>query len=442
MGKRKGNSGNAKGGNQHKKQKYNNGRRFWIGQCKTRKIPKSIPSHLILPLVISRVELTDDHMHAGKSLANYLKAEDKKVDTDVDAEQNDGGSMNSHVEDPAPKVEINEAEKLSESDTKANSKQGSDAKDAEDEKDIQSEVKRDPFVQIIRAVSAQGKPKVASGMKEKELPDGDCGDGIKNPFSKDEVPNKYWAQRKRLFSKYDDGIQLDKESWYSVTPEAIATHIAKRISAMTKEDGKKRVILDAFCGVGGNGIAFALHEDVSLVICVDIDRKKLKMAANNASKYGVDPSKLLFVEGNAIEVLKMYSNGSNTSSSTDANCAETCHGYTIAGYQKLPPSIDSVFLSPPWGGVEYLNSGNDGFTLAACIKIKAADDEESDGKKLLALAAAAAKNKGVIYFLPKNINGFDIGLAAWATGYRNVEMEQNYLNGKLKTITVYLQENQ
>ena len=89
-----------------------------------------------------------------------------------------------------------------------------------------------------------------------------------------------------------------------------------------------------------------------------------------------------------------------------------------------------------------MNSGNDGFTLAACIKIKAADDEESDGKKLLALAAAAAKNKGVIYFLPKNINGFDIGLAAWATGYRNVEMEQNYLNGKLKTITVYLQENQ
>jgi trimethylguanosine synthase len=192
-------------------------------------------------------------------------------------------------------------------------------------------------------------------MKEKELPDGDCGDGIKNPFSKDEVPNKYWAQRKRLFSKYDDGIQLDKESWYSVTPEAIATHIARRISAMTKDDGKKKVILDAFCGVGGNGIAFALHEDVSLVLCVDTDRNKLEMAANNASKYGVDPSKLLFVEGDAIEVLKMYSNGSNTSTTIEANCdknIESCHGYTIAGYQKLPPNIDCVFLSPPWGGVE------------------------------------------------------------------------------------------
>ena len=63
-----------------------------------------------------------------------------------------------------------------------------------------------------------------------KLPNGDCGDGFVNPFSNDEVDNKYWAQRKRLFSKFDEGIQLDKESWYSVTPEAIANHIARRMS--------------------------------------------------------------------------------------------------------------------------------------------------------------------------------------------------------------------
>ena len=40
--------------------------------------------------------------------------------------------------------------------------------------------------------------------------------------------SKYWAQRYRLFSLYDDGVRLDPESWYSVTPEKIAQHIAER----------------------------------------------------------------------------------------------------------------------------------------------------------------------------------------------------------------------
>ena len=40
--------------------------------------------------------------------------------------------------------------------------------------------------------------------------------------------SKYWAQRYRLFSRYDDGVCLDPESWYSVTPEKIAQHIADR----------------------------------------------------------------------------------------------------------------------------------------------------------------------------------------------------------------------
>ena len=40
--------------------------------------------------------------------------------------------------------------------------------------------------------------------------------------------SKYWAQRYRLFSMYDDGVKLDQESWYSITPEKIAEHIAER----------------------------------------------------------------------------------------------------------------------------------------------------------------------------------------------------------------------
>ena len=33
---------------------------------------------------------------------------------------------------------------------------------------------------------------------------------------------KYWDQRYRLLSLFDQGIKLDAESWYSITPEAVA----------------------------------------------------------------------------------------------------------------------------------------------------------------------------------------------------------------------------
>jgi len=63
------------------------------------------------------------------------------------------------------------------------------------------------------------------------------------PVSKD------FFQRYRLFSRYSEGCLLDEEGWFSVTPEAIANQIAERCRCDT--------IIDAFCGVGGNAIAFA-----------------------------------------------------------------------------------------------------------------------------------------------------------------------------------------
>ena len=56
-------------------------------------------------------------------------------------------------------------------------------------------------------------------------------------------------QRERYFSLYDQGCLLDEEGWYSVTPEGIADVIAEKCRCGT--------VLDAFCGVGGNAIAFA-----------------------------------------------------------------------------------------------------------------------------------------------------------------------------------------
>lgn len=45
------------------------------------------------------------------------------------------------------------------------------------------------------------------------------------------------------------------EGWFSVTPERIAEHIAQRIH---HSHVHVDVVVDAFCGVGGNAIQFAL----------------------------------------------------------------------------------------------------------------------------------------------------------------------------------------
>lgn len=36
---------------------------------------------------------------------------------------------------------------------------------------------------------------------------------------------KYWLQRYSLFSRFDQGIRLDRTGWFSVTPEAIARSV-------------------------------------------------------------------------------------------------------------------------------------------------------------------------------------------------------------------------
>ncbi|KAF3657273.1 putative 3-hydroxyacyl-[acyl-carrier-protein] dehydratase FabZ-like [Capsicum annuum] len=60
---------------------------------------------------------------------------------------------------------------------------------------------------------------------------------------------KYWFQRYDLFWRYDQGIKMDEEGWFSVTPEQIAVRHALRCGG--------GVVIDGFAGVGGNAIQFA-----------------------------------------------------------------------------------------------------------------------------------------------------------------------------------------
>lgn len=61
-------------------------------------------------------------------------------------------------------------------------------------------------------------------------------------------------------------------AWYSVCPEEIAVHTAKRCQF--------DIVIDAFCGIGGNAIQFA--RTCKRVVAIDIDPIRLACARHNA----------------------------------------------------------------------------------------------------------------------------------------------------------------
>lgn len=243
--------------------------------------------------------------------------------------------------------------------------------------------------------------------------------------------------------------------------------------------------MDAFCGCGGNAIAFGKipSNKISLTVCVDIDRSKLEKAAYNASLYDIPNNKLVFIECNTMFVLmNCYKNGVLVDVNQLANIpnmpspvkVEDYAGYRIGGLESLPPHIDAVFMDPPWGGVDY--SRQNSYDLVKNMKIligpsdpvepanegvsddffdtftskpakkkgaklydKAKDGEYANGLDLVKMAAAATKSRLVIYDMPRNTTKTSLGQSALAAGYRgNIKLEEHYLNGRLKTVTAYL----
>ena len=85
---------------------------------------------------------------------------------------------------------------------------------------------------------------------------------------------KYWDQRYRLLSLFDQGIKLDAESWFSITPEAVAKHVTSSCIGRAREwKCRMEKVLDCFSGCGGNTIPFAaLGKEV---VSVDLDPVKV-----------------------------------------------------------------------------------------------------------------------------------------------------------------------
>ncbi len=199
------------------------------------------------------------------------------------------------------------------------------------------------------------------------------------------VPSKYWAQRYRYWGRFDEGITMYGDDWFSVTPEAVAVHIAHR--------AKCGVLIDAFCGCGGNAVRFAGQS--RLVICIDKNPKALIAARINATVYGV-ANRIEFIVGDAMELLPSM-------------------------------TADAVFLSPPWGGPGYSKVKKHSlFTMLAA---------PLDGVKVFHAARRASQE--VIYFVPRNCDSIQLASLADDVSGEVCEVETHWLNNKLKTKAAY-----
>ncbi|XP_075978713.1 trimethylguanosine synthase 1 [Anticarsia gemmatalis] len=198
---------------------------------------------------------------------------------------------------------------------------------------------------------------------------------------------KYWKKRHSLFHRFDEGIQLDRESWFSVTPESVAAHIASKYAY--------DVVLDAFCGAGGNTIQFA--NTAQKVIAIDIDPHKIAMARHNAEVYGV-AERITFMVGD---------------------------------FFQLAPHLtaDMVFLSPPWGGPNY--SDNQEYDLETMLEPKPASE-------LMRVARTISHN--ISLYLPRNSRPDQILSLAKQVG-GSVEVEQSFLDRRFVAITAYFYQN-
>ncbi|KAA3476460.1 trimethylguanosine synthase-like isoform X1 [Gossypium australe] len=199
------------------------------------------------------------------------------------------------------------------------------------------------------------------------------------------IIGKYWCQRYLLFSRFDDGIKMDEEGWFSVTPESIARHHASRCGS--------GIVVDSFTGVGGNAIQLAQRS--AHVIAIDIDPKKIHYAYQNATVYGVN-DQIDFVTGDF---------------------------FTLAPKLKA----DTVFLSPPWGGPDYAKV--EIYDLKTMLR-------PHDGYFLFNVAKKISCR--IVMFLPRNVDLNQLAeLSLSAQPPWSLEVEKNFLNGKLKGITAY-----
>ena len=166
------------------------------------------------------------------------------------------------------------------------------------------------------------------------------------------------------------------------------------------------------------------------VIAIDNSPLRLALARHNATIYGVQ-DRIEFVLADFLDFARAY-----------------------ALRPKSKRSIDVVFLSPPWGGPSYLESSSqkeksatDGF-LHESYKLRSILPVSGD--ELFHLSRHISHN--IAFYLPRNIDLQEVSdllkrshsadsasdlVSTQRTAEDYVEVEEEYMGGKLKAVTCY-----
>lgn len=157
------------------------------------------------------------------------------------------------------------------------------------------------------------------------------------------------------------------------------------------------------------------------VIAIDISPVRLACAQHNARIYGVE-DRITFILADFTQWSKEY-------------VAQVAKGEIAT-----EDLIEVVFLSPPWGGIEYKSIAAVSSTSPSVDHPPSASSKLSfplsalaplHGAELFALAQAITPD--VAYYLPKNV---DLDQVA-ALSPNRVEIEEEWTGGKLKAVTAY-----
>jgi trimethylguanosine synthase len=162
------------------------------------------------------------------------------------------------------------------------------------------------------------------------------------------------------------------------------------------------------------------------VIAIDNNRQRLEIARHNAIIYGV-ADRIEFIHADFLDFARSYSQRTTSR------------------------KIDVVFLSPPWGGPDYLDQSP--------VKQDAPSNDEDEqtnynlknirpipGDELFHLTRRITHN--IAYFLPRNVDLDELSSLlksnpnaanedAVSLEGEMIEVEEEYMNGKLKAVTCY-----
>ncbi|UZJ57070.1 hypothetical protein CBS101457_006390 [Exobasidium rhododendri] len=250
---------------------------------------------------------------------------------------------------------------------------------------------------------------------------------------------KYWKQRTDLFSYFDGTSEtgmlplLDEQSWFSVTPEPIAARISQRCRCS--------VVLDAFCGAGGNAIQFAFTCDH--VIAIDIDPVKLLLAKHNAEVYGVQ-EKITFLLGDWRDFVKDWTQTGRGTSPDEHRDSKWM------GCERW--KVDVIFLSPPWGGIDYWKAANADQVEDSPVGCHTSNGdsaydfyplsrlEPSGGRDMHQLAKTVTQN--ICMYLPRTVDLEELASIARGEDQRLalIDIEEQWLGNRCKAIACYFGE--